>query len=194
MVFLRFVLPPLPSQPRRECFPASSPSEQQPSEKAELPQGRKALTAHRGREGDYCSPLRRGRARVGIMRPEPRAGPSACGCIFSPKGQLGAGGAALGGAAGTPEPPGHGDTWRGAAALPCRVSSGRGGRGKDAVPIPVGALRTGEGCCPQTKPCGSSAELAVLLRVAPRFKDASSLSFFPTFAVKLPLTCISYQT
>lgn len=146
-MFLRFVLPPLPSQPRRECFPASSPSEQQPSEKAELPQGRKALTAHRGQEGDYCSPLRRGWARVGIMRPEPRAGPSACGCIFSPKGQLGAGGAALGGAAGTPEPPGD-----------PRASWARGHLERHSHPsLPglLGARRAGEGCCPH--PCGSSA-------------------------------------
>lgn len=101
------------------------------------------------------------------MGRSPRAGPSAA-CRLCPRP------ASPGGACSDRWASRPGDTWAGGAAPPCRRS-------------------LGEGCSPQILPSSAS-----LRRVAPLFKDASSLCFFPfpqpRHAVKLPLTCISYQT
>lgn len=91
--------------------------------------------------GGLLLPTPRGRGRVGIRRSEPR-GRAIC-VPAAPRAPSSPGGAASsrrgrgsGAAAGTPEPPGHGDTWRGGAALPCRLSSGDRGQGKDVFPKP----------------------------------------------------------
>lgn len=164
------------------CFPVSLP---QPSEKAELLQDRKALTLHRGREGDYCSPLRGDGVEWGLGGRSPGAGPSACRLLPAPL---------------PPPAEPHRPGGAGARGLPRghRSLPGTGTLGEAEPPFPAGSRRGTAGRARMFSPNpAETAELAVLLRVAPCFKDASSLSFFPfpqpKHAVKLPLTCTSYQ-
>lgn len=125
-------------QPWQECFPVSPRFEQQPSERAELLPARKALTLGGG--GITAPHCRRGRARVGIRRPGPGAGPSVCRLLprpflprRSPHGPGGPGARR-----------GHRsllDTRGGEAAVPGRVSAGRRGWGRMLSPNPVELCR-----------------------------------------------------